>query len=117
MCRGRRDAVVGLALVLLRASAKGLFDEITPAKPRVRSELVLPPPPPPPPALAVAAPLRPVPPSPWPRAHALEAGVLFRARRPPLLQGRPYLELVLLDGLAIKHVGGAPEQTAERSRP
>ena len=44
MCRGRRDAVVGLALVLLRASAKGLFDEITPAKPRVRSELVLPPP-------------------------------------------------------------------------
>ena len=60
MCRGRRDAVVGLALVLLRASAKGLFDEITPAKPRVRSELVLPPPPPPP-ALAVAAPLRPRP--------------------------------------------------------
>ncbi|KAK7242858.1 putative N6-adenine methyltransferase [Aureococcus anophagefferens] len=71
MCRGRRDTVVGLALLLLRASAKGLFDEITPAKPRVRSELVLAPPPPPPPALAVAAPLRPIPPSPWPGRGAV----------------------------------------------
>jgi len=109
MCRGRRDAVVGLALVLLRASAKGLFDEITPAKPRVRSELVLPPPPPPPPALAVAAPLRPVPPSPWPGRGA----VVMERGRPA--HAKACCLSALLFG-ALRFAAAAPAESVERLR-
>ncbi|KAH8095369.1 N6-adenine methyltransferase [Aureococcus anophagefferens] len=109
MCRGRRDTVVGLALLLLRASAKGLFDEITPAKPRVRSELVLAPPPPPPPALAVAAPLRPIPPSPWPGRGA----VVMERGRPA--HAKACCLSALLFG-ALRFAAAAPAESVERLR-